>query len=191
VLSHRQALLDPSFLCDADARFLRAGGAYVRFAIANPEYFRVLFGPYGAGTQGAARGRGTGSGGRSAYELLVEALTELAATGRITGPVAAAALTAWSAVHGLAALVVDQAIVMNRTRAERSDRAHQPGRCYTVLESPDDNEIPRRSANLRAQFVPASRVQLDWRLSQSCSVVLAVVITPRSRGWASGLQRHS
>lgn len=49
--------------------------------------------------------RGTGSGGRRAYELLVDALTELAAAGRIAGPVAAAALTAWSALHGLAALL--------------------------------------------------------------------------------------
>jgi hypothetical protein len=46
-------------------------------------------------------------------------------------------------------------------------------------------------AAIRAQGIPASRVQLDWRLSQSCAVVFSVVITPRSWGWASGLQQTS
>lgn len=97
---------------DPEACFLAAGDAYVRFALDNPEYFRVMFGPYGSGPGGAARGRGAGSDGRSAYALLVEVLTGLAAAGPISGPIEAATLTAWSALHGLAALLVDGAIAL-------------------------------------------------------------------------------
>ena len=51
------------------------------------------------------------------------------------------------------------------------------------------NKLNTLIGNPRAQCIPASRVQVDWRLSQSCAVVFSVVIAPLSRGWASGLQR--
>ena len=77
-------------------RFRAAGAAYVRFARENPEFFRAMFGAHGTG---ASRGPG------SAYGMLVGVLEELP----VGGSVADAALTAWSAVHGLAVLMVDRA----------------------------------------------------------------------------------
>jgi AcrR family transcriptional regulator len=81
------------------ARFTAAGAAYVRFAQANPEFFRAMFGPHGSG-----RARGVDPG-PSAYGLLVGALQELVAADSVED----AALMAWSAVHGLAVLLVDRA----------------------------------------------------------------------------------
>jgi AcrR family transcriptional regulator len=86
-----------------EGRFTATGAAYVHFAQANPEFFRAMFGPHGSG---AAHGGGVEP---SAYGLLVGALEELAAAGLVAGPVEAATLTAWAAVHGLAVLLVDRA----------------------------------------------------------------------------------
>jgi AcrR family transcriptional regulator len=74
-------------------RFAAVGGAYVRFAVAHPAHFRVMF----------SRARSPVAGGGSARDLLDDGLRDLG----VDAP--GAALVAWSAVHGLASLVVDGA----------------------------------------------------------------------------------
>jgi hypothetical protein len=76
---------------------------------------------------------------------------------------------------------------VSESQLERTDMLTNPP--YRSATNPACQT--RSSVNLRAQCISASRVQLDWRLSQSCAVVFFVVITPRSRGWESGIQRTS
>jgi AcrR family transcriptional regulator len=92
----------------AGARFAAAGRSYVSFARANPEYLRVMFGPYGSGPLRAA----ADAGDPSAYGLLVGVLRDLLDEGVIVGPVDRAAVTAWAAIHGMSTLLVDRAIAM-------------------------------------------------------------------------------
>lgn len=88
---------------DPAARLRAVGRAYVAFAVREPELFRLLFGPYGAGSDAPVF-----EGGRSvAFEELTDALRALADAGACDRPVADAALAAWAAVHGLATLLVD------------------------------------------------------------------------------------
>ena len=93
----------------AVARMYAIGGAYVAFAVDEPELFRLAFGPFGAGAQG--RGiRGVGDCGLDPYEILLDGLTALHAEGRCAQPPSEAALPAWAAVHGLAGLLMDGAM---------------------------------------------------------------------------------
>ena len=91
-------------LDDPEARLMGVGRAYVLFALDEPELFRLMFGP----TRGeAALPDPTGKTFDGPYAVLLEALDGVAATRSGGLPRDAAALVAWSAVHGLAALVVD------------------------------------------------------------------------------------
>lgn len=72
-------------------RRLRAmGQAYVRFAVSNPAYFKVMFGP----------GRPMGE-----IEVLINAVRHARAQGE--ADTEHVALAAWCMVHGIATLVVD------------------------------------------------------------------------------------
>lgn len=96
---------------DPTIRYAAAARAYVRFAIDNPEYFRVMFSPYGAGGPDApVRGQAPGVNGASAYDLLVTVLDELRRAGRIDVGAETAAVVAWSSVHGLAHLLIEGVI---------------------------------------------------------------------------------
>jgi AcrR family transcriptional regulator len=83
----------------AAARFVATGTAYVGFAVANPEYFSVMFGRHGADVRGSG-----------AYALLLTTLGDLAAEHPLRRDAAGAAVVAWSAVHGLATLAVAGAV---------------------------------------------------------------------------------
>jgi AcrR family transcriptional regulator len=79
--------------------------AYVAFAVAQPAKFRLMFGPYGAGSDHAVRG--AADSGKDPYQLLSEALDELQKAGLLSSPARQGAeLTAWSAVHGLADILI-------------------------------------------------------------------------------------
>lgn len=91
---------------DPAARFAAAGAEYVGFALDNPEFFRVMSGRHGVGRPGGLAG--VGPPGGSAHDLLLEALRGL--DGPLALPLDAAAVVAWSLVHGLAALLVDGAL---------------------------------------------------------------------------------
>jgi AcrR family transcriptional regulator len=83
------------------------GRAYVEFALAEPGWFRTAFGvPSRLGPIGP--GEGTGNCGRNAFEILSSCLDELVASGALPpSRRAGAEIGPWSAVHGLASLLVD------------------------------------------------------------------------------------
>jgi AcrR family transcriptional regulator len=102
---------------DADAaraRFLAQGRAYVRFALEQPERFAVMFGRHGAGrADGAAQRR---AGGRDPFTRLSGALDDLQRTGAMSSARREGAeLIAWSAIHGLASLLVAGAVKLGRS----------------------------------------------------------------------------
>jgi AcrR family transcriptional regulator len=88
-----------------DAGFTAMGFAYVRFAVANPSHYRVMFGgvvgPESAESELVTEGHG-------AFTALVDALTALQRDGvvRREDPVMMATYV-WSLVHGMAMLAID------------------------------------------------------------------------------------
>ncbi len=89
----------------AAAAFEATGAAYVRFAVAHPEHFRVMF----AGRHGSPPADLTDE--HNPYTLLVSGLDALVEHGVVPpSRREGAELIAWPAVHGLAALIVGGAI---------------------------------------------------------------------------------
>ena len=83
---------------DPEDQLRAIGAAYVQFALDEPEWFRLMFGPIAPEAD---------EGADNPYALLVEALEGLAQDGRCARPLRPAAVSAWSAVHGLALLLVE------------------------------------------------------------------------------------
>jgi len=92
---------------DAWERLVATGRAYVEFAVSEPGWFRTAFSvPLDLDLLGP--GEGVGTGGLTPYELLGAALDGLVAVGEITpAQRVRAEYGAWSAVHGLATLLVN------------------------------------------------------------------------------------
>jgi len=93
---------------DAARAHVRAiGAAYLRFAQAEPGLFRTAFviSDEGSGPLGPSR---RGASGLDSFQLLVKAIERLVETGALE-PVRRpdAEYLAWSAVHGLALLIID------------------------------------------------------------------------------------
>jgi AcrR family transcriptional regulator len=97
------------------------GQAYVDFAVRHPSFFRVMFGP-------ALREAGfvpcAAPSGRDAYQVLGDTLDLMVEAGampaaRRTG----AEIGAWSAVHGLATLLVDGALPLTARQRGLAQRA--------------------------------------------------------------------
>jgi AcrR family transcriptional regulator len=88
-------------------RFRRLGEAYVLFALEDGARFRLMFGPLGSGPGALPREPGASASGRTPYALLEAGLEELGAAGLARTPVRRHVLPAWSAVHGLALLLVE------------------------------------------------------------------------------------
>lgn len=86
---------------------LRAvGTAYMRFALAEPGLFRTGFAANVPASAPALRG--AGPGGLDPFELLATALDRMVAAGALpAGRRPDAEYLAWSAVHGLAMLIID------------------------------------------------------------------------------------
>lgn len=102
----RQALADAwDGAGHTPAGFIAQGRAYVAFAMANPSHYRVMFGGF-VSKAGCDPDLRTTAG--AAFAVLVDAIAELQAQGRVrAGDPQALAIFAWSAVHGLATLVID------------------------------------------------------------------------------------
>ena len=84
--------------------FEAMGVAYVRFAIAHPSHYRVMF---GAEISGAADVQLAGEGA-GAFQVLVDALTALQTQNLARrDDTQQMALFVWSAVHGVAMLAID------------------------------------------------------------------------------------
>jgi AcrR family transcriptional regulator len=96
----------------ARERFMAQGRAYVEFALAQPERFSVMFGPYDTGS-GKPSGQPDETSDKpdSPYAALSHVLDEMVKTGAISASGRQGGeLLAWSAIHGLATLLVSGAM---------------------------------------------------------------------------------
>jgi AcrR family transcriptional regulator len=85
----------------ARRRFRALGMSYVAFAKKNPNIFRLCFGPYCGGDEMAREES-------RPWKMLVTGLNELELNGEIHPKIRPyAAILAWSAIHGVANLVLD------------------------------------------------------------------------------------
>lgn len=87
-----------------ESRFCAVGEAYVRFAVAEPELFRLMF---GKGLVVRTEVEAAATAGRDPYRILLDTLVELRDAGLSSQAPERAALTAWASVHGLAHLAID------------------------------------------------------------------------------------
>jgi AcrR family transcriptional regulator len=108
---------------DARARLRAVGTGYLRFAQAEPGLFRTAFSA-SDNLRSAANPARAGEGGLTPFQLLATALDELVEAGvlpRERRP--GAEFLAWSAVHGLAMLLIDGPLRgLNHTRARDAGR---------------------------------------------------------------------
>lgn len=87
------------------ARFKAVGRAYVEFAVAHPELFRVMFGECGAECRKAEPAN---AAAEDPWSLLGKSLDALVADGLLASELRPGAeLKAWSVVHGFASLALD------------------------------------------------------------------------------------
>ena len=92
---------------DARARLRAVGTGYLKFAQAEPGLFRMAFSVH-IDMSEAANPASTGDSGLTPFQILSSALNDLLEAGQL--PAArreAAEFFAWSAVHGLAMLIID------------------------------------------------------------------------------------
>jgi len=100
---------------DAVSQFAGVGAGYVQFAVRHPSLFRLMFRP--EMTRPADHPELRQAEAR-AFEILSAAIGGLAKSDRlIVGDPSALALTAWSTVHGLSFLGIDQVLEETPLRA--------------------------------------------------------------------------
>jgi AcrR family transcriptional regulator len=91
---------------DVDPRemVIDMGRRYVRWAVAHPDYYQVMF---GAETKNKADHPGLAAAGAQAFGVLLEAVSACLASGALTGedplPIAG---PLWSLIHGVASLAI-------------------------------------------------------------------------------------
>jgi AcrR family transcriptional regulator len=108
LMEHRMAeVREPDPVAGAQERLAATGRAYVDFAVSEPGWFRTAF-AVPATVAHFGPGEGAGDSGRNPYELLSDCLDDLHRAGALTAERRAnAEVAAWSAVHGLAALLTE------------------------------------------------------------------------------------
>ncbi len=99
-------------------RFRGLASVYVRFALENPQDFRLMFLPE---LRSDAVRTEVERAGRAGYERTVALVAKLQAEGRVAeGDPEAVAISAWAMMHGLATLMLDGPLYRNaRTEAGR------------------------------------------------------------------------
>ena len=104
---------------DAPERFGALMRCYVMFALDNPDEFRLMFLPQLRSDEVHTE---VEAAGRATYALIVDTLTSLKAEGHLkpTDP-ERAAITAWSAAHGLATLMLDGPLYRNAQTKEQRE----------------------------------------------------------------------
>ena len=106
---------------DPLARLQGAGVAYVRFAVENPEIYRLMF---AAELSDRSRYPTLQAAADSAFEVLLELLG--AARGAAeSSPVNAVALATWSTVHGLGSLLIEGLLTEEREAMPTDEIARQ------------------------------------------------------------------
>ena len=89
-----------------EAAFRSMGVAYVRFAVANPAHYRVMF---GGAVDEAMRGPELATDAQGAFQALVDALAHLQRDGLVRADDTMQMATyVWSLVHGMAMLAIDR-----------------------------------------------------------------------------------
>jgi AcrR family transcriptional regulator len=102
---HLQASLAAATEDGAPTRMQALGGAYVAFAAARPELFRLMFGPYGLCQIMRLPQVATGP---SAGQILNALLDDMVREGHMSATARdGALLRVWSAIHGFALLALD------------------------------------------------------------------------------------
>ncbi len=87
-------------------RLQASGVGYVRFAIANPSYYRVMFSAFQPEDATCSK---LNEAGKASFAVLVEAVVAGQSAGKIkSGDPQQLAWVAWSLVHGLAMLVIER-----------------------------------------------------------------------------------
>ena len=87
------------------ASFRAMGTAYVRFAVANPAHYRIMFGRF---TDLCESDPALAADGAAAFQVLLDALDALQRAGVLhTGDREALARFIWATVHGVAMLSID------------------------------------------------------------------------------------
>jgi AcrR family transcriptional regulator len=105
---------------DVGGAFKAMGAAYVRFALAQPSLYRVMF---GAETAQRAAYPDLQAAAQGTFDALVQAVEDCQEQGVVrAAPAVDLALTAWAAVHGVASLLLDQQLDFPGLRG-RSPRA--------------------------------------------------------------------
>jgi AcrR family transcriptional regulator len=146
----------------AVAAFGAIGLAYVEFAVKNPSFFRVMFGP-------AMKVEGfepcCAPSGRDAYDILGFVLDELVRTGAIpAGRRAGGEVVAWSIVHGFATLVVDGALPMSAR--ERSVAYQLLARTLLLGMGGDPAQLPEPDAGVLVRFLETKSEKVRARRAE-------------------------
>ena len=89
------------------------GCAYIAFARANPNVFRLMFGP-----DEGQRGDGPSEEGAIAYNVLTEQVTVHLSLPPDSPPVLGTALSLWMYVHGFASLLIDEQLGVGRLEVD-------------------------------------------------------------------------
>jgi len=90
---------------DLVAGFEAMGKAYVRFAVAHSQYYRVMFGRF---VESCSRDEGLAADAQAAFGVLADTLGALQAAGQVRrDDVTTQAAFVWSVVHGIAMLAID------------------------------------------------------------------------------------
>jgi AcrR family transcriptional regulator len=144
------------------AAFSAIGHAYVEFAVRNPSFFRVMFGP-------AMKEEGfepcCAPSGRDAYDILGFTLDEVVRTEVI--PAASrpgGEIVAWSTVHGFATLLVDGALPMSPR--ERAVAYQLLARNLLVGMGCDPARLPAPDATGLQRFMEAKQQKMRAKRAQ-------------------------
>jgi AcrR family transcriptional regulator len=101
----------PGSAARAAAELSAVGVAYVEFAVHHPAHFEVMFGPWCEHPDVTEVPPEVRPLGRDPYQILVDSLDALVRTGAVTPAMREGAeISAWSTVHGLASLLVSEAM---------------------------------------------------------------------------------
>jgi AcrR family transcriptional regulator len=100
--------------------FEAMGTAYVRFAVAHPSYYRVMFGGF---LERPPRDPSLAREGAAAFQVLVDALVEQQRSGQVRGddPLQLARFI-WAIVHGIAMLAIDGLLPPGRADVDALSR---------------------------------------------------------------------
>jgi AcrR family transcriptional regulator len=109
----------PGSAARAAAELAGIGAAYVEFAVAHPSHFRVMFGPWcDLGDELAPE---LLPHGRDPLQLLADTLDGMVRAGAITEAARQGAeVSAWSAVHGFASLLVEGGLPLGAAERVRA-----------------------------------------------------------------------